>query len=169
MNLHGQSIPLTVDNVSSILDLRNEGIDVATSGNREEADHLCKRFNIPIKTKLTFRIFEKKMLLLDGKADDFKARLLLYIMGRFLCTTTDWDPSHDYYFCLNEDGLTGKLNWARHAHKKFLDGIKSFHSRKDKSYLTGCVLLLEVSYLYIYDVVYFFIYFVLLDFQNVEV
>ena len=81
MNLHGQSIPLTVDDVSSILSLRNEGIDVATSGNREEADHLCKRFNFPIKTKLTFGILEKKMLVLDGESDDFKARLLLYIVG----------------------------------------------------------------------------------------
>ena len=149
MNLHGQSIPLTVDDVSSILGLRNEGIDVPTSGNREQANRLCKRFNFPIKSKLTFGILEKEMLVLDGESDDFKARLLLYIVGRFLCPSTDWGPSPDYYFCLNEDGLTGKLNWAKHAHEKLLDSIKSFHSRKDKSYLTGCVLLLEVSYIYI--------------------
>ena len=60
MNLHGQSISLTVDDVSSILGLRNEGIDVATIRNKEEADHLCKRFNLPNKTKLTFKILEKK-------------------------------------------------------------------------------------------------------------
>ena len=110
VNLHEQSIPLIVDDVSFILGLRNERIDVATSGNREETDHFCKRFNLPIKTKLTFKILEKEMLLLDGESDDFKARLLLYIMGRFICPTTDWGPSLDYYFCLNEDGLTRKLN-----------------------------------------------------------
>ena len=70
-----------MDDVSSKLDLRNEGIDVATSENREKANHLCKRFNLPINTKLTFRILEKEMLFLDGESDDFKARLLLYIVG----------------------------------------------------------------------------------------
>ena len=163
MNLHGQSIPLTVDDVSSILGLRNEGIDVATSGNREEVDHVCKRFNFPIKTKLTFGIVEKEMFVLDGESDDFKTRLLLYIVGRFLCPSTDWGLSPNYYFYLNEDGLTGKLNWAKHAHKKLFDSI----TRKDESYLIGCVLLLEVSYIYYVD--YFFIYFVIRDFQNVEV
>ena len=98
-------------------------------------------------------------MFLDGESDDFKTRLLLYIVGRFLYPSTDWGPSPDYYFYLNEDGLTGKLNWTKHAHEKLFDSIKSFHSRKDKSYLAGCVLLLEVSYIYYVD--YFFIYFVL--------
>ena len=71
------------------------------------------------------------------------------------------------YFCLNEGGLIGNLIGARHAQEKLLDGIKSFHSRKDNSYLTRCVLLLEVSYIYYVD--YFFIYFFLQDFQHVEV
>ncbi|XVF09477.1 hypothetical protein REPUB_Repub07fG0096600 [Reevesia pubescens] len=147
MKLHGKRIPITVDDVCSILGLRNEGIDVPTSGNIEEVDRICESFNLPTKTKLTFGILEHEMLLFDGQSDDFKARLLLYIVGRFLCPTTDWGPSHDYYFCLNEEGLTGKLNWASHVYEKLLDGIKSFRSGKDKSYLTGCVLLLEIKFL----------------------
>ncbi|KAL4311878.1 hypothetical protein GQ457_01G047670 [Hibiscus cannabinus] len=148
IKFNGQSIPLTVEDVEGILGLKNEGVDVSTVLRKENGNALAKRYKIP--KKITFVELERQILKLKVGSEDLKARVLLYIVGRFLCPKTRANISEEYFSCLCADGLNGKLNWAKHTHEMLLRAIQKYSARNGKgtTYLTGCLPLLEVIRFY---------------------
>ena len=151
----GHSISFVLEDVEAILGLQNNGVDVSSLMEKEDGLSLCKKYNLPSHKKLTFVRLEEEMMALEANSEELKSRVLLYIVGRFLCPTTETGPSPYYYSCLTEDGLSRKLNCARHVYEKLFLGITNFHARKKKSsnsYLSGCLLLLEVSKYWLFTI-----------------
>ena len=78
----GHEIPVGVEHFVSILGLKNEGLDVGSVLNRANPGELMAKFGFKKNTK--YSEMEGRIRTLEPESDEFKACLLLYIVGTFL-------------------------------------------------------------------------------------
>ncbi|KAE8675726.1 hypothetical protein F3Y22_tig00111648pilonHSYRG00382 [Hibiscus syriacus] len=69
-------------------------------------------------------------------------RVLLYLVGIFLCPTGDTSPSKDNMKLICDEGLKGEFNWAEYVHSRLIESIISIQTGHQR-YLKGCIAILE--------------------------
>ncbi|KAK8535952.1 hypothetical protein V6N12_012615 [Hibiscus sabdariffa] len=104
--------------------------------------------DIAVKNKINPKVsyVELQQEILSGcfEGDGLKERVILYVVGVFLCPTSDTGPSIENSKLLCSDGLNGKLKWCQFAYERLIDGISKYNGRESQTYLTGCIPMLEV-------------------------
>ncbi|KAE8667668.1 hypothetical protein F3Y22_tig00112383pilonHSYRG00268 [Hibiscus syriacus] len=73
-----------------------------------------------------------------------KARVLLYLVGIFLCPTGDTSTNKDYMKLICNEGLKGEFNWVEYVHSRLIKSIITFKNGSQR-YLKGCIAILEVA------------------------
>ncbi|KAE8704516.1 hypothetical protein F3Y22_tig00110450pilonHSYRG00530 [Hibiscus syriacus] len=68
--------------------------------------------------------------------DDLKARVLLYLVGIFLCPTGDTSTNKDDMKLICDEGLKGEFNWAEYVHSRLIESIIIFQKGSQR-YLKG--------------------------------
>ena len=101
-------IPLTVDDMESILGLKNKGADVASLLKATDGAKILKKYRIDASTN--WNDLAAKILSLDQKSEELKACVLLYIITTFLCPSTSNTLVAKYANCLCDEGFNGNLN-----------------------------------------------------------
>lgn len=145
-NYHGHAITLNVEDVVQILGLKNEGVDVSIVLKGENPRELMKKFGFTKDVK--YSEIEQRMKKLDADSEELKACILMYIVGTFLCPTSTTYPNEKLWNLLCEEGLNGKLNWAKYVHEFLIKGMEKYLERqsdREQAYFHGCALVLEVN------------------------
>ncbi|KAL4385532.1 hypothetical protein GQ457_15G020690 [Hibiscus cannabinus] len=142
MEYHGHKIPIMVEDVEAVLGLKNEGVDVGKVIRKMNGKELGLKYKI--NTKTTYNEMHEEIVSGVFEGDELKARVLLYIVGVFLCPNANIVPSLEHLKLLCSVGLKGKLNWCKWAHERLIDGVSKFKFRGGNAYITGCIAILEV-------------------------
>ncbi|KAL4387016.1 hypothetical protein GQ457_09G021710 [Hibiscus cannabinus] len=142
MEYHGHKIPIMVEDVEVVLGLKNEGVDVGKVIRKMNGKELGLKYKINKKT--TYNEMHEEIVSGAFEGDELKARVLLYIVGVFLCPNANIVPSLEHLNLLCFVGLKGKLNWYKWAHERLIDGVSKFKFRGGNAYITGCIAILEV-------------------------
>ena len=133
-----------MEDVEATLGLENKGLDVVDVTREHNGKDLAAFHNI--STNVSYAQLQQDILNGSFEGEAFKARFILYIVGVFLCPTSDTGPSLESFKLLCSEGLKGQLNWCMFAYDRLLDGISKFLSREKQTYLTGCLPVLEVKF-----------------------
>ncbi|KAL4290920.1 hypothetical protein GQ457_05G016330 [Hibiscus cannabinus] len=142
MEYHGHKISIMVEDVEAVLGLKNEGVDVGKVIRKMNAKELGLKYKI--NTKTTYNEMHEEIVSGVFEGDELKARVLLYIVGVFLCPNANIVPSLEHLKLLCSVELKGKLNWCKWAHERLIDGVSKFKFRGGNAYITGCIAILEV-------------------------
>ncbi|KAL4384909.1 hypothetical protein GQ457_15G000480 [Hibiscus cannabinus] len=142
MEYHGHKIPIMVEDVEAILGLKNEGVDVGKVIRKMNGKELGLKYKI--NTKTTYNEMYEEIVSGAFEGDELKARVLLYIVGVFLCPNANIVASLEHLKLLCSVGLKGKLNWCKWAHERLIDGVSKFKFHGGNAYITGCIAILEV-------------------------
>ncbi|KAL4384379.1 hypothetical protein GQ457_15G019890 [Hibiscus cannabinus] len=121
MEYSGHKIPVMVEDVQAVLGLKNEGWDVEEATRKYDGEELAKKHKI--NTNTTYEQLEREILCCGFDGDELKARVLLYVVGVFLCTNANRVHSIEHFKLLCSAGLRGKLNWCKYAYERLIDGI----------------------------------------------
>ncbi|KAE8696728.1 Carboxylesterase [Hibiscus syriacus] len=78
------------------------------------------------------------------RGDDLKARVLLYLIGIFLCPTGDMSTNKDNMKLICDEGLKGEFNWAKYVHSRLIESIITFQKGIQRC-LKGCIAILKVE------------------------
>ncbi|KAE8667085.1 DENN domain-containing protein isoform 2 [Hibiscus syriacus] len=76
--------------------------------------------------------------------DELKARVLLYLVGIFLCPTGHTSTNKEHMKLICDEGLKGEFNWAEYIHSRLIESIITF-KKGSQRYLKGCIAILEVA------------------------
>ncbi|KAL4313046.1 hypothetical protein GQ457_01G019300 [Hibiscus cannabinus] len=142
MEYHGHKIPIMMEDVEAVLGLKNECVDVGKVIRKMNGKELGLKYKI--NTKTTYNEMHEEIVSGAFEGDELKARVLLYIVGVFLCPNANIVPSIEHLKLLCSVGLKGKLNWCKWAHERLIDGVSKFKFRGGNAYITGCIAILEV-------------------------
>ncbi|KAE8717025.1 hypothetical protein F3Y22_tig00110065pilonHSYRG00140 [Hibiscus syriacus] len=96
-----------------------------------------------LKHKVTCAELEEEIKSGSYEGDDLKVQVLLYLVGIFLCPTSDTSPSKDNMKLICDEGLKGEFNWAEYVHSRLIESIISFQNGH-RRYLKECIAILEV-------------------------
>ncbi|KAL4336152.1 hypothetical protein GQ457_07G005230 [Hibiscus cannabinus] len=142
MEYSGHKISVMVEYVQVVLGLKNEGRDVEEATRKYDGKELVKKHKI--NTNTTYEQLEWEILCDGFEGDELKARVLLYVVGVFLCPNANRVPSVEHFKLLCLAGLRGTLNWCKYAYERLIDGIAKLQKRVGLAYMTGCIAILEV-------------------------
>ncbi|KAL4281512.1 hypothetical protein GQ457_03G019490 [Hibiscus cannabinus] len=142
MEYNGHKIPIMVEDVEAVLGLKNEGVDVGNVIRKMNGKELALKYKI--NTKSTYHELHEEIVSGEFEGDELKARVLLYIVGVFLCPNANTVPSIEHMKLLCSVGLKGKLNWCKWAYERIIDGVSKFKYRAGNAYITGWIAILEV-------------------------
>ncbi|KAE8689107.1 hypothetical protein F3Y22_tig00110943pilonHSYRG00039 [Hibiscus syriacus] len=94
-----------------------------------------------LKPKVTYAGLEEEIKSEAYDGDNLKARVLLYLVGIFLCPMGDTSLSKDNMKLICDEGLKGELNWAEYVNIRLIELITSFHKGQIQIYLKGCITI----------------------------
>ncbi|KAE8736358.1 hypothetical protein F3Y22_tig00000002pilonHSYRG00104 [Hibiscus syriacus] len=94
--------------------------------------------------KVTYTEVEEDIKSGSYLGDELKARVLLYLVGIFLCPTGDTSTNKEYMKLICDEGLKGEFNWAEYIHSRLIESIITF-KKGSQRYLKGCIAILEVA------------------------
>ncbi|KAL4379126.1 hypothetical protein GQ457_02G023180 [Hibiscus cannabinus] len=127
MEYSGHKIPVMVEDVQDVLGLKNEGRDVEEATRKYDGKELAKKHKI--NANATYEQLEWEILCGAFEGDELKARVLLYVVGVFLCPNANRVPSVEHFKLLCSAGLCRKLNWCKYAYERLIDGIAKLQKK----------------------------------------
>ncbi|KAE8682977.1 hypothetical protein F3Y22_tig00111221pilonHSYRG00017 [Hibiscus syriacus] len=136
------SFPLGVSTAAAVLGVQNKGnsvVEVCRSKNWKE---LASKYGL--NHKVTYAEVEEDIKSGSYRGDELKARVLLYLVGIFLCPTGDTSTNKDNMKLICDEGLKGEFNWAEYVHSRLIESIITFQKGSQR-YLKGCIAILEVA------------------------
>ena len=92
--------------------------------NRPNTRQLMEKFEFKKNSK--YSEMEARIKKLDVDSEELKACILLYIVGMFLCPTSTTFPPEKFWNLLCDEGLNGKLNWAKFTHEFLINGMVKY-------------------------------------------
>lgn len=140
-----KEIPLTYASLTKVLGLPCSGpsIPIRKDIAQEEFLTACRRFNLPLSGRVSQYDLWAHLDGVDGThpfADEFKAKLLLFIIGTLLKPTTNVHLHfREYIPILNGMDNLCDFNWAKFVIDGLLDAVNVFQMWQAKS-LGGCLL-----------------------------
>ncbi|KAE8707339.1 hypothetical protein F3Y22_tig00110384pilonHSYRG00539 [Hibiscus syriacus] len=136
------SFPLGIPCVAAVLGVGNEGKSVVKVSKSKIWKALASKYGL--KQKVTYAELEEEIKSGSYGGDELKARVLLYLVGIFLCPMGDMSTNKDYMKLICDQGLKGEFNWAEYVHSRLIESIITF-KKGSQRYLKGCIVILEVA------------------------
>ncbi|KAE8661661.1 GEM-like protein 5-like [Hibiscus syriacus] len=136
------SFPLGVSCAAAVLGVENKGKSVVEVNKTSNWKALASKYDL--KHNVTYAELEEEIKSGSYEGDDLKARVLLYLVGIFLCSMGDTSKSKDNMKLICDEGLKGKFNWAEYVHSRLIESIINFQKGHQR-YFKGCIAILEVA------------------------
>lgn len=140
-------IKVDAEAFSRVLGLRNEGIDAFGLLDRRDGDGVELAGRLGIKEQQSWCSILEQIKTEPAGSDRLKARVLIWIVGQFLCPTSSLFPSKRHFNLLTHDGLDGRYNWAKLGADYMVRGMQVYKRSIDAGkmkYFLGCLAVLEV-------------------------
>ncbi|KAL6620300.1 hypothetical protein ACP70R_035439 [Stipagrostis hirtigluma subsp. patula] len=134
-------IKMTVKDVDHILGLPSEGDEIQES-QKKDVPHLFERYKgkgNSIQLTVLKQYFSTNK---EDHGEDFVRRAILYIIGVYLCPTTQPNVTPDYLGLLENFEAIEKLNWSSLVLNNLISSIKKF--REGGANIEGNLCLLQV-------------------------
>ncbi|KAE8711853.1 hypothetical protein F3Y22_tig00110271pilonHSYRG00155 [Hibiscus syriacus] len=128
--------------MDTVLGVGNEGKSVIEVSKSKNWKALASKYSL--KQKVTYAELEEEIKSGSYGGDELKARVLLYLVGIFLCPTCDTSTNKDYMKLICDEGLKGEFNWDKYVHSRLIESIITF-KKGSQRYLKGCISILEVA------------------------
>ncbi|KAE8668696.1 hypothetical protein F3Y22_tig00112289pilonHSYRG00295 [Hibiscus syriacus] len=135
------SFPLGIPCAAAVLGVGNEGKSVIEVSKSKNWKALASKYGL--KQKVTYAELEEEIKSGSYGGDELKARVLLYLIGIFLCPTGDTSTNKDYMKLICDEGLKGEFNWTEYVHSRLIESIITF-KKGSQRYLKGYIAILEV-------------------------
>ncbi|KAE8728108.1 Mitogen-activated protein kinase-like protein D5 [Hibiscus syriacus] len=136
------SFPLGVSTAAAVLGVQNKGKSVIEVCRSKNWKALASKYGL--NHKVTYAEVEEDIKSGSYWGDELKARVLLYLVGIFLCPTRDTSTNKEYMKLICDEGLKGEFNWAEYIHSRLIESIITF-KKGSQRYLKGCIAILEVA------------------------
>ncbi|KAE8688937.1 hypothetical protein F3Y22_tig00110946pilonHSYRG00026 [Hibiscus syriacus] len=133
------SFPLGIPCVAAVLRVENEGKSVVEVCKSKDWKALASKYGL--KHKVTYAEIEAKIKSGSYVGDELKARVLLYLVGIFLCPTGNTSTNKEHMKLICDEGLKGEFNWAEYIHSRLIESIITF-KKGSQRYLKA---ILEVA------------------------
>ncbi|GMP27445.1 hypothetical protein CsSME_00003439 [Camellia sinensis var. sinensis] len=143
MNICGERIPLSPQDVELVLGLAASGKDVVNSGPDELIAELRLSYT-DSNRGISLRLLEDRLAAPEA-GDDFKRSFVLYALGTLLCPTARLDVSPSFlHFLINMD-IIHQYNWGKFLLDRLVREVSRFRQGKQRA-VGGCLLFLQVIY-----------------------
>ncbi|KAE8674704.1 hypothetical protein F3Y22_tig00111721pilonHSYRG00077 [Hibiscus syriacus] len=136
------SFPLGILCAAAVLGVENEGKSVVEVCKSKDWKALASKYGL--KQKVTYAKIEEEIKSGSYVGDELKARVLLYLVGIFLCPTGHTSTNKEHMKLICDEGLKGEFNWAEYIHSRLIESIITF-KKGSQRYLKGCIAILEVA------------------------
>ncbi|GMP27448.1 hypothetical protein CsSME_00003439 [Camellia sinensis var. sinensis] len=142
MNICGERIPLSPQDVELVLGLAASGKDVVNSGPDELIAELRLSYT-DSNRGISLRLLEDRLAAPEA-GDDFKRSFVLYALGTLLCPTARLDVSPSFlHFLINMD-IIHQYNWGKFLLDRLVREVSRFRQGKQRA-VGGCLLFLQVE------------------------
>ncbi|KAE8667071.1 hypothetical protein F3Y22_tig00112453pilonHSYRG00053 [Hibiscus syriacus] len=107
------SFPLGIPYTAAVSGVENEGKSIVEVCKSKDWKALVSKYGL--KQKVTYAEIEEEIKSGSYGGDELKARVLLYLVGIFLCPTGETSMKKDYMKLICDEGLKGEFNWAEYV------------------------------------------------------
>lgn len=142
MNICGERIPLSPQDVELVLGLAASGKDVVNSGPDDLISELRRSYNATNRG-ISLRLLEDRLAAPEA-GDDFKRSFVLYALGTLLCPTARLDVSPSFFHFLTNMDVIHQHNWGKFLLDRLVREISRFRQGKQRA-VGGCLLFLQVK------------------------
>ncbi|XVE94759.1 hypothetical protein REPUB_Repub02eG0036700 [Reevesia pubescens] len=143
LDVHGHQIHMTPEDVELVMGLPSKGADLVTYGSVEDLHTVRRKYNLPKIIKLQW--LEQELKRLDKGDDEFKAKFVLYAIGKILCPVMKLEIPRCYLFSIRDLTKLKEVNWAKVLYDHLLSGIREFQKNKQGS-CSGFLPFLNLFY-----------------------
>ncbi|XP_057487763.1 uncharacterized protein LOC130773831 isoform X2 [Actinidia eriantha] len=143
MNICGERIPLSPQDVELVLGLAASGKDVVNSGPDDRISELRRNYNATNRG-ISLRLLEDRLAAPEA-GDDFKRSFVLYALGTLLCPTARLDVSPSFLHFLTNMDVIHQYNWGKFLLDRLVREISRFRQGKQRA-VGGCLLFLQLFY-----------------------
>ncbi|KAJ0980603.1 hypothetical protein J5N97_008858 [Dioscorea zingiberensis] len=145
--VHGRRLHMTAEHAGSLLGFPTDGPDVSSKLGRDGTTD--ERFRIA-RSSLTPRALYTELIQLP-EGQEFKGKLLLYIIATIIRPTSNVHVSTSYLSLLAIMDDIIHLNWAKYAYEGLLTAVRTYNNgrarRVSNKCIGGCIWLLQLFYL----------------------
>lgn len=142
LEICGERIPLTPQDVELVMGLGASGKDVVNSGPDELITELRQKYNASNRG-ISVRLLEERLSVPEA-GDDFKRSFVLYILGTLLCPTARLDVSPTFLHFLTNMDVIHQYNWGKFLLDRLVREVARYRQGKQRA-VGGCLLFLQVS------------------------
>ncbi|KAJ0975280.1 hypothetical protein J5N97_017245 [Dioscorea zingiberensis] len=146
LSVHGRRLHMTHSHAGSLLGLPSRGRDVDGLISQAVAH---ENFGIARTSLTPSALYAELIQMPDG--EDFKRRLLLYIVGSIIRPTGNVHISTSYLSLLHRLDEIKDMNWAKFAFEGVLAAVRTYKIARARGLpnkcIGGCIWLLQLFYL----------------------
>ncbi|CAA2938361.1 uncharacterized protein LOC111382790 [Olea europaea subsp. europaea] len=143
LEICGERIPLTPQDVELVMGLASSGKDVVNSGPDDVITDLRKKYNATNRG-ISVRLLEERLSVPEA-GEDFKRSFLLYVLGTLLCPTARLDVSPSFLHFLTNMDVVHQYNWGKFLLDRLVREVARFRQGKQRA-VGGCLLFLQLFY-----------------------
>lgn len=143
LEICGERIPLTPQDVELVMGLGASGKDVVNSGPDELITELRQKYNASNRG-ISVRLLEERLAVPEA-GDDFKRSFVLYILGTLLCPTARLDVSPSFLHFLTNMDVIHQYNWGKFLLDRLVREVARYRQGKQRA-VGGCLLFLQLFY-----------------------
>ncbi|KAL1531546.1 RING-type E3 ubiquitin transferase [Salvia divinorum] len=143
LEICGERIPLTPQDVELVMGFASSGKDVVNSGPDELIAELRKKYNATNRG-ISVRLLEERLAVPEA-GEDFKRSFLLYLLGTLLCPTARLDVSPSFLHFLTNMDTIHQYNWGKFLLDRLVREVARYRQGKQRA-VGGCLLFLQLFY-----------------------
>ncbi|XP_042033274.1 uncharacterized protein LOC121779888 [Salvia splendens] len=143
LEICGERIPLTPQDVELVMGFASSGKDVVNSGPDELIAELRKKYNATNRG-ISVRLLEERLAVPEA-GEDFKRSFLLYVLGTLLCPTARLDVSPSFLHFLTDMDTIHQYNWGKFLLDRLVREVARYRQGKQRA-VGGCLLFLQLFY-----------------------
>ena len=148
LNVYGEAIQLSAMDVECVMGLRNEGLEVETTGPSERIHVICNSLFNGVKD-IPLRQVNERLCALKVASDEFRIYFVLFLIGHLLYPTMRTSVSSRYLHSVVDVPNIGKRNWAKFVFDGMVEGVRKYQTHEQKN-VSGCLLVLMVRHQFIF-------------------
>ena len=144
LEICGERIPLTPQDVELVMGLAASGKDVVNSGPDDVILELRQKYNATNRG-ISVRLLEERLAAPEA-GEDFKRSFVLYVLGTLLCPTARLDVSPTFLHFLTNVEVIHQYNWGKFLLDRLVREVARYRQGKQRA-VGGCLLFLQVRML----------------------
>ncbi|XP_027078993.2 uncharacterized protein [Coffea arabica] len=143
LEICGERIPLTPQDVELVMGLAASGKDVVNSGPDDVILELRQKYNATNRG-ISVRLLEERLAAPEA-GEDFKRSFVLYVLGTLLCPTARLDVSPTFLHFLTNVEVIHQYNWGKFLLDRLVREVARYRQGKQRA-VGGCLLFLQLFY-----------------------